>query len=54
MLKKGMAWHYKAYDQRAEFAKWEKNAQTKRIGLWASPNPEKPWEWRKKNKREGR
>ncbi|KAF8009749.1 hypothetical protein BT93_J0672 [Corymbia citriodora subsp. variegata] len=54
MLKKGMAWHYKAYDQRAEFAKWEKNAQAKRIGLWASPNPEKPWEWRKKNKREGR
>ncbi|KAF8009751.1 hypothetical protein BT93_J0673 [Corymbia citriodora subsp. variegata] len=54
MLKKGMAWHYKAYDQRAEFAKWEKNAQAKRVGLWASPNPEEPWEWRRRNKREGR
>ncbi|XP_030540342.1 staphylococcal-like nuclease CAN2 [Rhodamnia argentea] len=53
MLKKGMAWHYAAYDQRAELAKWEKNARAKRVGLWASPNPEEPWEWRK-NKREGR
>ncbi|XP_056169450.1 staphylococcal-like nuclease CAN1 [Syzygium oleosum] len=52
MLKKGMAWHYTAYDKRAELAKWEKNARAKRVGLWASPNPEEPWEWRK-NKREG-
>ncbi|KAI6670198.1 hypothetical protein NL676_005083 [Syzygium grande] len=53
MLKKGMAWHYTAYDKRAELAKWEKNARARRVGLWASPNPEKPWEWRE-NKREGR
>ncbi|XP_059457145.1 staphylococcal-like nuclease CAN2 [Corylus avellana] len=53
MLKKGLAWHYTAYDQRPEFAKWEKEARAKRVGLWASANPEKPWEWRK-DKREGR
>ena len=79
MLKKGMAWHYTAYDQRAELSKvaywffvllypiicdmksmswmlheqWEKNARAKRVGLWASSNPEEPWEWRK-NRREGR
>jgi len=53
MLKKGFAWHYTAYDQRSELAKWEKEARAKRVGLWASSNPEKPWEWRK-NKREGR
>ncbi|KAL0003457.1 hypothetical protein SO802_017238 [Lithocarpus litseifolius] len=53
MLKKGFAWHYTAYDQRPELAKWEKDAQAKRVGLWASSNPEKPWEWRK-DKREGR
>ncbi|PKI31812.1 hypothetical protein CRG98_047815 [Punica granatum] len=51
MLKKGMAWHYVAYDQRAEFAKWEKEARAKRLGLWASRNPKEPWEWRK-NKRD--
>ncbi|TVU21681.1 hypothetical protein EJB05_31333, partial [Eragrostis curvula] len=27
MLKKGFAWHYTAYDQRPELAKWEKQAQ---------------------------
>ncbi|XVE69499.1 hypothetical protein DITRI_Ditri09bG0156800 [Diplodiscus trichospermus] len=53
MLKKGLAWHYSAYDQRVELATWEKEARAKRVGLWASSNPEKPWEWRK-NKREGR
>ncbi|CAN8254484.1 unnamed protein product [Cochlearia groenlandica] len=52
MLKKGLAWHYTAYDKRAELAKWENEARQKRVGLWASSNPEKPWEWRK-NKRGG-
>ncbi|KAI5579071.1 hypothetical protein BDE02_08G067400 [Populus trichocarpa] len=53
MLKKGLAWHYTAYDQRWELETWEKEARAKRVGLWASPNPEKPWEWRK-DRREGR
>ncbi|KAF2296327.1 hypothetical protein GH714_037419 [Hevea brasiliensis] len=54
MLKKGLAWHYTAYDQRFELATvMEKEARAKRVGLWASSNPEKPWEWRK-DRREGR
>ncbi|KAL8240987.1 hypothetical protein R6Q59_014342 [Mikania micrantha] len=53
MLKKGLVWHYDAYDKRPELEKWEKDARDKRIGLWASANPEKPWEWRK-NRREQR
>ncbi|KAL8233623.1 hypothetical protein R6Q59_019723 [Mikania micrantha] len=53
MLKKGLAWHYTAYDKRPLFAKWEKQARAKGIGLWALSNPEKPWEWRK-NHRESR
>ncbi|MCL7043190.1 hypothetical protein MKW94_018123, partial [Papaver nudicaule] len=52
MLKKGCAWHYAAYDKRPELIKWENAARAARVGLWASPNPEKPWEWRK-NKRNG-
>ncbi|KAI3872568.1 hypothetical protein MKX03_015539 [Papaver bracteatum] len=51
MLKKGLAWHYKAYDNRPELIKWEKDARDARVGLWASSNPEKPWEWRKANRR---
>ncbi|PSS33270.1 nuclease protein [Actinidia chinensis var. chinensis] len=53
MLKKGLAWHYKAYDKRPELEKWEKEARAKRVGLWSSLNPEMPWEWRK-DRREGR
>ncbi|CAJ2653485.1 putative 38.1 kDa protein [Trifolium pratense] len=51
MLKKGLAWHYAAYDKRPELETWEKEAKAKRVGLWASKNPEKPWDWRK-NKRD--
>ncbi|KAL9998990.1 putative staphylococcal nuclease (SNase-like), SNase-like, superfamily [Helianthus debilis subsp. tardiflorus] len=47
MLNKGLVWHYGANDKRPELEKWEKDARDKRIGLWASTNPEKPWEWRK-------
>ncbi|XP_076934052.1 putative 38.1 kDa protein isoform X2 [Bidens hawaiensis] len=53
MLKKGLAWHYTAYDKRPQLGKWQKDARAKRIGLWASSNPEMPWEWRK-NRRENR
>ncbi|KAI3508444.1 hypothetical protein L1887_23452 [Cichorium endivia] len=53
MLKKGLAWHYRAYDKRPEFAQWEKSARAKRIGLWASSNPEMPWEWRKNRREHG-
>lgn len=47
MLRRGFAWHYAAYDHRPELAAWEKEARAARVGLWASSNPEKPWEWRK-------
>ncbi|KAI3508447.1 hypothetical protein L1887_23455 [Cichorium endivia] len=53
MLKKGLAWHYRAYDKRPEFAKWEKSARAKRIGLWASSNPEMPWKWRRNRREHG-
>ncbi|GKV28218.1 hypothetical protein SLEP1_g37300 [Rubroshorea leprosula] len=52
MLKKGFAWYYTAYDHRLQLD-WEKEARAKRVGLWASSNPQKPWEYRK-DKREGR
>ncbi|KAF5790411.1 putative staphylococcal nuclease (SNase-like), SNase-like, superfamily [Helianthus annuus] len=53
LLKKGLAWHYTDYDKRPELEKWEKDVRIKRVGLWASSNPEMPWEWRK-NHRENR
>ncbi|CAL9127846.1 unnamed protein product [Musa textilis] len=53
MLKGGFAWHYATYDQRPEFARWEKEARAARRGLWASSHPEKPWEWRKSRRNAG-
>ncbi|KAF8662997.1 hypothetical protein HU200_055584 [Digitaria exilis] len=50
MLKKGLAWHYTAYDHRMELSKWESQARMSRTGLWALPDPEKPWEWRRKRR----
>ncbi|PON84319.1 Nuclease-like, OB-fold containing protein [Trema orientale] len=51
MLKKGCAWHYATYDKRLQLARWEKEARARRVGLWALPNPEEPWVWRKNNPR---
>ncbi|KAK3160438.1 hypothetical protein QOZ80_1BG0059450 [Eleusine coracana subsp. coracana] len=50
MLKKGLAWHYTAYDDRIELHKWENQAKMSRTGLWASSKPENPWEWRKQKR----
>ncbi|RLN01138.1 hypothetical protein C2845_PM06G16040 [Panicum miliaceum] len=47
MLKNGHVWHFKTYDKRPEFAQWEREARASRRGLFASENPEKPWDWRR-------
>ncbi|XP_019705950.1 probable staphylococcal-like nuclease CAN1 isoform X1 [Elaeis guineensis] len=47
LLKRGCAWHYVTHEQRPEFSKWEKAARNARRGLWALPDPEEPWKWRK-------
>ncbi|KAI3838164.1 hypothetical protein MKX03_010385 [Papaver bracteatum] len=51
MLKKGLAWHYAAFDKRPELKKLAEEAKAAGIGLWADSDPEKPWEWRKNNPR---
>ncbi|TKW07909.1 hypothetical protein SEVIR_7G338500v4 [Setaria viridis] len=56
MLKSGHVWHFKIYDKRPEFAQvygilqWEREARAARRGLWASENPEKPWDWRREQR----
>jgi micrococcal nuclease len=48
LLKLGMAWHYKKYNQDPELAKLEDGARSAKIGLWSYPNPIAPWDWRHK------
>jgi endonuclease YncB( thermonuclease family) len=52
-IKRGLAWHYKkyAYEQptaaRFSYASAEEQARTERVGLWAMPTAEPPWEYRR-------
>lgn len=50
MIKLGMAWHFKKYSKDQTYAQLEKEARSKKIGLWKDPNPTPPWEWRKSKK----
>lgn len=56
MIRLGEAWAYKQYfynltpQERRAFSFAEKEARAKRRGLWSMPNPEKPWEHRRKNR----
>lgn len=47
LLKKGHAWHYKAYNRDHELAALETHARLTRQGLWAKNSPLPPWEFRK-------
>jgi len=56
MVKEGWAWAYRQYLDRpyaSEFIDAEKEARTKRIGLWQQANPQPPWEFRKRAKTRG-
>jgi len=51
-IKRGMAWHYKAYQleqtvaDRAAYAAAEKDAVAASLGLWQDTKPVPPWDWR--------
>lgn len=51
-LNTGMAWWYRQYakeqpvEDQNHYSAAEAEAQDRRIGLWADPNPMPPWEWR--------
>ncbi|KAA6345147.1 Endonuclease YncB [termite gut metagenome] len=51
MLKAGMAWHFKKYDNSKEYADLENSAREKQIGLWSDKNPVSPWNFRKNKKK---
>ena len=50
LVKKGLAWHYKAYNKDPELAQAEKEASAAARGLWADPRRIAPWDWRKLSK----
>lgn len=54
-VKLGSAWYYKAYGSELKpadqilYQQAEQKARTSRVGLWANPNPEAPWDFRHKH-----
>jgi len=52
MLKAGLAWHYKEYDQNTYWDVLEQDARQKGLGLWKQKNPTPPWAWRKEKRTE--
>lgn len=53
----GMAWHYKQYaneqsfEDRQKYMQAEEAAKVAHAGLWKDPQPDSPWEWRRKNQK---
>ena len=50
MVKDGLAWHYKHFDNTKSYADAETAARAAKRGLWKDPNPIPPWEFRKSKK----
>jgi micrococcal nuclease len=48
LLKMGMAWHYKKYNQDEKLAKLEEEARREKVGLWVMESAVAPWEFRKR------
>ncbi len=48
LLRKGLAWHYKDFNNDPELAQLETEARAKKIGLWSQADPVAPWDFRHK------
>ena len=53
----GLAWWYRKYaneqtaEDRGRYEAAEQEARSRRLGLWADPQPVPPWEWRAARRR---
>lgn len=50
MVKEGLAWHYRAYDQTPAYAEAEAAARQAQLGLWNDRSPVPPWEFRRQKR----
>lgn len=46
-VRRGMAWDYSHFHADKIYVGLESDARLARRGLWAQPNPQAPWQWRK-------
>lgn len=50
MVRRGVAWHYKAYSKNKKLAILQAEAARSQRGIWVLPTPQAPWEWRKEKR----
>jgi endonuclease YncB( thermonuclease family) len=51
MIKAGLAWHFKKYNNDPDLAQLENEARNSKKGLWKDNNPISPWEIRSSNRK---
>jgi len=47
LVRVGLAWHFVKYSSDAGYARLEKDARSRRVGLWSDTHVVAPWDWRK-------
>lgn len=50
MVRSGFTWFFTRYGKDMEVQRLETAARSRRLGLWADPNPVAPWEWRRQRR----
>lgn len=51
MVSRGYAWHYRAHCKDPVLATLQSQARSGNRGLWATPHPTAPWDFRRQNRR---
>lgn len=52
MIESGYAWWYQYHaPERSDFRDGQRDAQSRKLGLWQDADPTPPWEWRRTTKR---
>ena len=50
LISEGLAWHYTRYSSEIALGKAQREARKAHRGLWQDPDPEPPWEFRRKRR----
>jgi endonuclease YncB( thermonuclease family) len=50
MVSRGYAWHYRAHCKDPVLATLQSQARSGNRGLWATPHPTAPWDFRRQNR----
>ncbi|KAJ9451199.1 putative 38.1 kDa protein [Diplonema papillatum] len=54
MVRRGLAWHFGAFDRRVRLKEMMENATAAKIGLWSDEAPVAPWRFRRQAEKEAR